>query len=108
MPVVERKALAQQLQAQHGISIVVSCQIVCISRTDYYYVPKLNDDEAIVDKLAELTDKHTRWGFPKCYKRLRKLGYVWNHKSVYRVYTAMKLNLRRKAKRRLPNVLLSH
>ena len=102
MPVVERKALAQQLQAQHDISIVVSCQIVCISRTAYYYEPKLNDDDAIVDKLTELTDKHTRWGFPKCYKRLRKLGYVWNHKRVYRVYTAMKLNLRRKAKRRLP------
>ena len=66
MPVVERKALAQQLQAQHDISIVVSCQIVCISRTAYYYEPKLNDDNAIIDKLTELTDKHTRWGFPKC------------------------------------------
>ena len=84
MPVVERKALAQQLQAQHNISIVVSCQIVCISRTAYYYEPKLNDDDAIVNKLTELTDKHTRWGFPKCYKRLRKLRYVWNHKRVYR------------------------
>jgi putative transposase len=93
VPVVERKALAQQLQAQHDISIVVSCQIVCISRTAYYYEPKLINDDAIVDKLTELTDKHTRWGFPKCYKRLRKLGYVWNHKRVYRVYTAMKLNL---------------
>ena len=102
MPVGQRKDWAKQLQAQHNISIVVSCQIVCISRTAYYYEPKLNDDDAIVDKLTELTDKHTRWGFPKCYKRLRKLGYVWNHKRVYRVYTAMKLNLRRKAKRRLP------
>ena len=70
-------------------------RLPCISRTAYYYEPKLIDDDAIVDKL-------TRWGFPKCYKRLRKLGYVWNHKRVYRVYTAMKLNLRRKAKRRLP------
>ena len=55
MPVVERKALAQQLQAQHGISIVVSCQIVCISRTDYYYVPKLNDDEASMPPYLALT-----------------------------------------------------
>ena len=76
MPVGQRKDWAKQLQAQHGISIVVSCQIVCISRTAYYYEPKLNDDKSIVDKLTELTDKHTRWGFPKCYKRLRKLRFV--------------------------------
>ncbi|MCK6053675.1 IS3 family transposase [Moraxella osloensis] len=84
MPVGQRKGWAQQLQAQHNISIVVSCQIVGISRTAYYYEPKLNDDDAIVDKLTELTDKHTRWGLPMCYKRLRKLGYVCNHKRVYR------------------------
>ena len=66
MPVGQRKGWAQQLQAQHNISIVVSCQIVCISRTAYYYEPKLIDDDAIVDKLTELTDKHTRWGLPMC------------------------------------------
>ena len=74
MPVVERKALAQQLQAQHDISIVVSCQIVCISRTAYYYKPKLIDDHAIVDKLTELTDKHTRWGLPMCGDGYVNLG----------------------------------
>ena len=78
MPVAARKGWAQQLQAQHDISIVVSCQIVCISRTAYYYEPKLNDDDAIVDKLTELTDeltdKHTRWGLPMCGDGYVNLG----------------------------------
>jgi putative transposase len=73
-----------------------------MSRTAYYYQPKLMDDSLIIDALNHLVNRHHRWGFPKCYKRLRKLGYRWNHKRVRRVYTELKLNLRRKTKRRLP------
>lgn len=87
---------------QYKASIVESCSVVCISRTAYYYQPMFPDDTEIIDALNTLIKKHHRWGFPKCFKRLRKLGYTWNHKRVYRVYTELKLNLRRKSKHRLP------
>lgn len=86
----------------HAISISLSCVITGISRTAFYYEPKQVDDNEIIDVLNGLVDKHKRWGFPKCFKRIRKLGYRWNHKRVYRVYTALKLNMRRKTKHRLP------
>lgn len=74
-----------------------------MSRTAYYYEPKRSDDSELVDVLLALIEKHSRWGFPKCRKRLKALGYRWNHKRIYRVYLELKLNMRRKAKRRLPS-----
>ena len=37
------------------------------------------------------------------FDSLRRHGYRWNYKRVHRVYVELKLNLRRKAKRRLPS-----
>ncbi|PIT61841.1 RHS repeat domain-containing protein [Snodgrassella alvi] len=44
------------------------------------------------------TNRHLRWGFPKRFNRIRKLGYNWNHKCVYRIYCQLKLNPRVKRK----------
>jgi putative transposase len=56
----------------------------------------------VIEALNAVVEKRPRWGFWKCYDRLRLDGHGWNHKRVYRVYKAMKLNLPRRTKRRLP------
>jgi putative transposase len=50
----------------------------------------------------ELCEQHPAYGFGLMYHTLRKKGYRWNHKRVYRVYCKMGLNMRRRVKRRLP------
>ncbi|PIT19033.1 hypothetical protein BGI32_00280 [Snodgrassella alvi] len=102
MPINERKAWALQLQESHPFTIVMSGSIVGLSRCAYYYQPKLPDDSMIMSVLSAITDKHLRWSFPKCFNRIRKLGYKWNHKRVYRVYCELKLNLRVKRKQLIP------
>lgn len=52
--------------------------------------------------LQELAERYPDRGFGKLFKLVRRRGLVWNHKRVWRVYCALKLNLRRKGKRRLP------
>ena len=53
--------------------------------------------------LVRLADSHKRWGFGLMFRWLRKNGYDWNHKRVYRVYKDLALNLRINPKKRLPS-----
>ncbi len=57
---------------------------------------------AVVEALQTLIDKHPAIGFWSCYYRIRKQGHAWNHKRVYRVYTGLQLNIRRRCKKRIP------
>jgi len=73
-----------------------------ISRTSCQYRAKQKDDSAIQDELQRLTTKHAAIGFWQCCYRIWNKNYTWNHKRIYRVYKEMRLNIRRRAKRRLP------
>jgi len=66
----------------------------------YHKVPR--DDSSLIEALHQLVEKHPTIGFWKCYYRLRRKGYDCNHKRLYRVYTLLRLNVRRKVKRRVP------
>lgn len=98
-----RRATVQVLVDDHGLSRVRACRAVGLPRSALY---KPTQDRAAADApviaaLNAVLEKRPRWGFWKCFERLRADGHVWNHKRVYRVYCAMRLNLKRKAKRRV-------
>lgn len=75
--------------------------MTCLSRSDYYY-RSAKDDAAVIMELQALAEQHPSYGFRKLFSYLRRRGHTWNHKRVYRVYRLLKLNKRRKGKRRLP------
>lgn len=87
---------------EEQLSIRKACKIVSIPRSTYDYKAIPKDDAQVQAVLTTLTQKHVDIGFWQSYHRIRNKGIIWNHKRVYRVYTEMKLNIRRKAKRRLP------
>lgn len=59
-------------------------------------------DAELISALAKLVEERPSRGFWKCSDQPRKKRPDWNPKRIYRVYKAMRLNLRRAAKRRLP------
>ncbi len=58
---------------------------------------------AVITALPGVLAVNPGFGFGKILKTLRRQGHRCNHKRGYRVYRLLKLNKRRKGKRRLPN-----
>ena len=86
---------------EHQLPIRRACQIVKLSRAAFYRTPQgpMERDREVVEALLRVVEEHPRWGFWKCYDRLRLLGHRWNHKRVYRVYCELRLNAPRRVKR---------
>ena len=68
-----------------------------------YYYKSQKDDTEVIEALQDLAFKHPTYGFRKLFAYIRRSGKQWNHKRIYRVYKLLKLNRRRKGKRRLPS-----
>lgn len=95
------------------LSITRACQIAGLSRAAYYKrpTPAEQRDAEVIDALNAIVARHGRWGFWKCFMRLRLDGRCWNKKRVHRVYCEMGLNLPRRCKKRLtdrPRQALDH
>ena len=92
---------------EHQLPVQRACRVVRLSRAAYYRPPvsRVRADASVIAALTSVVADHGRWGFWKCFDRLRLQGHRWNHKRVHRVYCALRLNLPRRTKRRVPHRL---
>lgn len=86
----------------HSISIRKACAALKLPRNTFSYTLKDKQDDRLIEALTDLVSKHVSIGFWQSYYRIRKNGILVNHKKLYRIYTEMKLNLRRRTRKRLP------
>ena len=96
------------MRQEHGLSIRSACLNASLSRTVYRYRAKPRDDQPIIELLLSLAERYPRYGFGKLFPIIRRRGHSWNHKRVYRIYCALKLNIRRKARNACPTEILNH
>lgn len=101
-PADKREAVNSLIEEQQ-CSTSKACKIVQLPRSSYQYKKKPKDDSIIQEALMDMVDKRPSIGFWQSFHRFRNRGEIWNHKRVRRIYREMKLNIRRKARRRLPD-----
>jgi len=87
----------------HGLSERRACSALEMSRSVNRYMPRPRDDRAVIDAVLEQSNRYPDFGFGKLFKVLCRQGHRWNHKRLYRVYCGLKLNKRRRGKKRLPS-----
>ena len=87
---------------EHGLSVSKACTAAHKSKhVSLQTTPR--DGSLVITTLLELAERYPRYGFAKYFVVLRRAGYTWNHKRVYRIYRQLQLNMRRKGNRRLPS-----
>lgn len=91
----------------HGLPVQRACRAASLGRATYYRscTDWARRDAPVIVALTTLVAAKSRWGFWKCYDRLRLDGHPWNHKRLWRVYCQLRLNLPRRTKKRLPSRL---
>jgi len=97
----DRQNMATYLKDTYMISITRACKVIRLPKSMFYY-QSVKDDTEVINKLLEMVALRPREGQDKIYQRLRLAGYGWNKKRVRRIYLKLGLNLRRKAKKRIP------
>lgn len=93
--------MSEEIVRERNRPVSRACKIVSLPHSQFYY-PSAKDDQEVIEALQDLAFQHPTYGFRKLFAYLRRSGKNWNHKKVYRAYKLLKLNKRRKGKRRLP------
>ncbi|HEY3784770.1 MAG TPA: DDE-type integrase/transposase/recombinase [Steroidobacteraceae bacterium] len=88
------------MTSEHGISVRQSCRAARLARSAFYAPRRPRDDGPVIAAIEGYVSENPRHGFDELYPAVRAQGF--GKCRLYRLYKALKLNMKRKSKRRLP------
>lgn len=87
----------------HNISTRQACRAARLTRSAFYYERRPRNDAPVIEAVQRYAQENPRHGFDKLYPVLRSQEHGFGKHRLYRVYCALRLNLKRRGKRRLPD-----
>ena len=88
--------------AERGLSERHALAVVGMSASSLRYVPAVDRNAALRDRIVALAHRHRRYGAGMIYLKLRQAGERVNHKRVDRLYAAERLQVRRRRRKKVP------
>ena len=105
-----KRAAAQWVAERFGLSERRVCRIVPLDRNTLRYHSRRQEDAPLQTRIREIAEAERRYGCPRIYVRLRREGWLVNHKKVERLYyREERLSLRRRRRKKasaVPRVAL--
>lgn len=95
-----KRAVAHCVVKRFGLSQRRVCWLVDLDRNTLRYRSRRPDDSALRKRIREIAEAKRRYGCPRIYVRLRREGWMVNHKKVERLYREEGLSLRRRKRRK--------
>lgn len=95
-----KREVCSYLLSRYQTSISLACRTINLSRSTKYRKSTL-DDSDVEEKLSQLARQYSSRGFDWYYLKIRRQGLKWNRKRVLRVYRKLRLQHRRKHKKRI-------
>jgi putative transposase len=86
--------------AEHEVSVRQACQAVRLTRSAFYAPRRRKDDGPVIAAIERYVQENPAHGFDKLHPALKVQGF--GKTVLYRVYRALRLNQKRRGKRRLP------
>jgi transposase InsO family protein len=68
------------------LPITRACAAAGISRSSFRYQSRNTDDVELLERIREVREKKPRWGYKRVHAKLRKEGFVVNHKRLERIW----------------------
>ena len=96
-----KKSILEYLQTKHNLSQRRSCQLLDLSRSVAQYDCKTPSPQKLIDRLLELAIERPRFGYRRLHVMLCREGRQINHKRVFRIYSLLGLQVRRKKRRQI-------
>jgi putative transposase len=88
------------VRADFGISQRRACRLIGISESSCRYV-SVRQDGPFVERLRELAQERSRFGYKRLHVLLRREGIVVNLKRVHRLYRREGLMVKRRRRKRV-------